>query len=322
MRTTQLTRARRTALGTLATLTLVASTTACGDDGSTASPSSSAAASPSSAAASPSSGTSAERKASAVEFKKLERKFDARLGVYALDTGTGREVAYRGDRRFSYNSTFKALAAGAILRKYSLAGMDRRVTYSRDDLIPNSPVTEKHVKTGMSLGGLCDAAVRYSDNTAANLLFDHLGGPKGLDTVLEKLGDHVTRMERHEPELSRWTPGETRDTTTPRAFAEDLRAFVLGDALGEGERKQLAKWLRTNSTGDALIRAGVPKNWTVGDKTGTGSYHGARDDIAVIWRPHAAPVVVAIMSYRSQKGAEADDKLIAKAASVVSDTLS
>ncbi|GDY51038.1 hypothetical protein SVIO_016610 [Streptomyces violaceusniger] len=183
-------------------------------------------------------------------------------------------------------------------------------------------MTEKHVDTGMSLGALCDAAVRYSDNAAANLLFDQLGGPKGLDAILEKLGDDVIQMENIEPELSRWVPGETHDTTTPRAMVKDLRAFVLGDVLGKGERAQLTKWLRTNTTGDELIRAGMPKGWQVGDKTGSGSYYGARNDIAVVWRPGAAPLVMAIMSYRGDKDTPFDNKLIADAASVVADTMS
>ncbi|MFD8869916.1 class A beta-lactamase [Streptomyces sp. NPDC059590] len=256
------------------------------------------------------------------EFKDLEREFDARLGVYAIDTGSGREVAYNDGERFAYNSTFKALACGAVLQKHSLSGMDKKITYSRSDLLPNSPITEKHVDTGMTLAELCNATIRYSDNAAANLIFEELGGPKALDAILEKMGDNATRMDRPEPYLSRWVPGETRDTTTPRAFAKDLRAYVLGDVLGKGERTQLTKWLRTNKTGDALIRAGVPKDWVVGDKTGTGSYYGARNDIAVVWPPDRAPIVMAILSHRGKKDAEPDDRLIAEAASVVADTLS
>ena len=167
-----------------------------------------------------------------------------------------------------------------------------------------SPVTEQRVGTSMTLKALCSAAVRYSDNTAANLLLDELGGPKGLDAILEELGDDVTRMERREPELNDWAPGDTRDTSTPRALARDLRAFVLGDVLEAPERAQLTRWLRTNTTGDALIRAGVPDGWKVGDKTGTGATYGARNDIAVVWPPDRAPIVIAIMSNR----AEPDDR--------------
>ncbi|MEU3737716.1 class A beta-lactamase [Streptomyces sp. NPDC032198] len=311
------TRARRAVLGALATFCIVP-LMACADGDSSAS------SSPSTVTTKPAANTkpAGATKASGREFKALERKFDARLGVYALDTGTGREVAYNAGERFAYNSTFKALAAGAVLRKYSLSGLDRKITYSKDDLVANSPVAEKHVDTGMTLGELCDAAVRYSDNTAANLLFDRLGGPKGLNAVLKKMGDDVTRMDRIEPDLSTWVPGEERDTSTPRALAKDLRAFVLGDALRKGERAQLTKWLRTNTTGDNTIKAGVPENWVVGDKTGTGSYYGARNDIAVVWPPDGAPIVMAILSNRGKKDAEPSDKLIAEAASVAVDSLS
>ncbi|MET9957337.1 class A beta-lactamase [Streptomyces sp. NPDC006339] len=256
------------------------------------------------------------------ELRELERRYDARLGVYAIDTGGGREVAHNADQRFAFASTFKALAAAAVLRRYSLDGMDEVIRYSREDLIAHSPVTEKRLATGMTLRELCDAAVRFSDNTAANLLFDALGGPEGLEKALAEVGDRVTRVEDREPELNRWSPGAVRNTTTPRAFAGDLRAFVLGDALAQEERAQLTTWLRTNRTGDALIRAGVPEGWVVGDKTGTGGVHGIRNDIAVVWPPGAAPLVMAIMSSRSGKDDEHDDRLIAETAAVVARTLS
>lgn len=255
------------------------------------------------------------------ELAALEREFDARLGVYAVHTGTGQEVAHNDGERFAYASTFKALAAGAVLRAYSPAGMDEVIRYSEEDLVAYSPVTEKHVGTGMTLRELCAAAVRYSDNTAANLLFDALGGPAGLDAVLEELGDDVTRMESEEPELNDWAPGQDRDTTTPRAFAEDLRAFVLGDVLGKDERAQLTEWLRTNTTGGELVRAGVPGDWAVGDKSGAGGTYGTRNDIAVVWPPGGEPIVVSVMSHRGEEDAEYDNALIAEAASVVADAL-
>ncbi|MEU4272572.1 class A beta-lactamase [Streptomyces sp. NPDC026092] len=255
-------------------------------------------------------------------LRELEGSYDARLGVYALDTGSGREVAYNDGMRFPYASTFKALAAGAVLRGRSDADMNRVVTYSRSDLVPPSPVTERHVGTGMTLKALCDAAVRYGDNTAANLLLDALGGPAALDAVLEELGDTVTQVERREPELNRWAPGATQDTSTPRTLAADLRAFVLGDALPPPQREQLAVWLRTSTTGAELVRAGAPSGWVVGNKSGAGSTYGARNDIAVLWPPGRAPIVLAVLSHRHRPDAEYDNKLIADAARAVTQALS
>ncbi|WP_151480541.1 class A beta-lactamase [Streptomyces albicerus] len=316
MQTPQHAHARRALRGALAALALVVPLAACGQDGSPAS------SSPSSARSAVTTTPIAATTPFNGELKELERKFDARLGVYAIDTGTGREVAHRDGERFGYHSTFKALEAGAVLRKYSLNGMNKVIKYSSDDLVANSPITEKHVETGMTLSELCDAAVRYSDNTAANLLFDALGGPKGLESDLRKLGDKVTLMERIEPHLSDWVPGETRDTTTPRALAKDLRAYVLGDVLRKRERAQLTTWLKTNTTGNEVIRAGVPEGWVVGDKTGSGSGYGARNDIAVVWPPDSAPIVMAILTNRGKAEDVHDNKLIAEAASVVAETLS
>ncbi|MFK0202459.1 class A beta-lactamase [Streptomyces lavendulae] len=307
----RLTCARRAALSGLAVLAFLP-LAACGQAG--------AEGSPAQAAATAQVGPAV--KSALGDLEELERTFGARLGVYAVNTGDGREVAHNADERFAYASTSKAFLAAAVLREYTLRGMDKVIRYSPGDLVDYSPVTEKNVDTGMTLRDLCDAAVRYSDNTAANLLFDALGGPGGLAAALAEVGDTTTTAERREPELSRWVPGETRDTTTARAWAGDLRAFVLGDALGEDEREQLSHWLRTNTTGDELIRAGVPKNWTVGDKTGTGSFYGARNDIAVVWPPDSAPIVMAIMSHRLAKDDRFDNKLIADAASVVAKALS
>ncbi|MFH9615299.1 class A beta-lactamase [Streptomyces pratensis] len=254
-------------------------------------------------------------------FAELERKYDARLGVYALDTGSGLTVTHRPDERFAYASTCKALLAGAVLDKNSLRGLNRLVRYSRDDLISNSPITERHVATGMSLRELCDAAVRYSDNAAANLLFRELGGPRGLQSALRGLGDDVTRCDRYEVALSDAVPGDLRDTSTPRALVDDLRAYVLGSTLPADKRAVLTDWLKRNTTGDHTIRAGTPDGWQVGDKTGTGGY-GTRNDIAIVWPPGAAPIALAVLSRRDIKDAERDDALLARAAEVVFGALS
>ncbi|SDJ99151.1 beta-lactamase class A [Actinopolyspora mzabensis] len=249
------------------------------------------------------------------DFERLEREFDARLGVYAVDTATGRELSYRGDERFAYASTHKALTAGAVLRQTSLEGLDKRITYDRADLVAYSPITKKHVDSGMTLRAVLDAAVRHSDNTAANLMFDELGGPEGLSAVLREIGDTTTHVDRIEPELNETEPGDIRDTSTPRALATSLRAFTVGNALPKDERAVLNRMLRNVTTSDELIRAGAPDGWRVGDKSGAADY-GTRNDIAVLWPPERAPIVLAVLSDRDTADAEYDSALIARAAEV------
>lgn len=257
-----------------------------------------------------------EEPASKQEFSKLEEKFDAKLGVYALDTGTDETISYRPDERFAYASTSKALAVGVLLQQKSIEDLNETITFSRDDLVTYSPITEQHVDTGMTLRDLSDASLRYSDNTAANLIFEQIGGPEEFKHALRQIGDDVTNPERMEPELNDVAPGETHDTSTAKALATSLQTFALEDALPPEKRELLIDWMKRNTTGDALIRAGVPKGWTVADKTGAASY-GTRNDIAIIWPPNEDPIVLAILSSKNEKDATYDDKLLEEATKVV-----
>jgi beta-lactamase class A len=247
------------------------------------------------------------------DFGPLESRFDARLGVYAVDTGTGREVAHHADDRFGYASTHKVFSAGAVLQRTAIPELGKVLRYTRADLQENSPVTEKHVDTGITLRDAMDAALRYSDNTAANLLFRELGGPAGLGAALRGIGDTTTHVDRTEPGLNDLAPGDIRDTSTPRAMAAGLRAFTLGPALPPEKRAVLTDMMKANTTGGALIRAGAPAGWAVADKTGTGSY-ATRNDIAVVWPPGRSPIVLVVLSDRKAEDAKPDDRLIAAAA--------
>ncbi|MEU3088708.1 class A beta-lactamase [Streptomyces massasporeus] len=244
----------------------------------------------------------------------LEREYGARVGVYALATGTGATVVHRAGERFAFCSTFKALAAAAVLHHRSAGGLDRRVTYTQADLRSTAPITGKHVVTGMTLRELCDAAVRFSDGTAGNLLMRDIGGPAGLTAYLRGLGDTTSRMDHYEPELHDVPPDDPADTTTPQAIATDFRDLLLGTALPVRERRLLMGWLSRNATavGARRIRAGLPGDWKVADKTGTGD-HGRANDIAVVHPPRTGPLVLAVMTDRPGHDAEPSDALIAEA---------
>jgi beta-lactamase class A len=224
----------------------------------------------------------------------LERRHGGRLGVAILNSAGVSVISHRGDERFALCSTFKFLAAALVLARVDrkLESLTRRIIYARDCLVPHSPVTEKHAReSGLTVGEICEAAMTLSDNTAANLLLDSFGGPAALTAYVRSLGDSVTRIDRREPELNEVKPGDPRDTTSPIAMLEILRKTVLGTALSTSSRDQLTAWLVANQTGDRRLRAGLPKGWRVGDKTGSGA-NNATNDIAVIWPPMRAPIVV------------------------------
>ncbi|MCD9196859.1 class A beta-lactamase [Aeromicrobium wangtongii] len=251
------------------------------------------------------------------QLRSLEREFDARVGVAATDTGDGTTVTFRSRERFGYASTYKALLAAHLLDRTTPAERRERLTWTRDDVASagHAPVASRHVDDGLTLQELAEAAVRESDNAAANLVLDHLGGPAHLQAFLARLGDTTTRVVNHEPDLNTIEPGSTDDTTTPAAFTAALGRLLDGSVLSRPDRAALIDWMSNNATGDTLIRAGAPQGWDVADKSGGAA--GIRNDIAVVTPPGREPVVLTILTARNDPGAAYDDALVARVAAVV-----
>lgn len=246
----------------------------------------------------------------------LEKQHQVKIGVYVLDTGSNKGIFYHADDRFAYCSTSKVLIVGALLRQEPLDGLKKIVSYNQKDVLPYAPITAKHVETGMSLAELCSAALRVSDNTAANLLLAHIGGVNALKKSLRQIGDAVTEPSRIEPMLNEAVPEDLRDTSTPRQLAIDYQTYLLGDLLPVEKKRLLVNWMSGNKVTDTLIRAGLPKEWSVVDKSGSGGY-GTRNDVAIITPPGRKPIVLAILTTHQGENAPIEDALVAETAKIV-----
>ncbi|MDN7911752.1 PEN family class A beta-lactamase, Bcc-type [Burkholderia cepacia] len=292
---------RRTLLLAAATAPLVLTATACASRQAAAPDAASAAAA-----------------AAGQTLAELESSVGGRLGVCAIDTASGRVIEHRADERFPFCSTFKTMLSAAVLAQSVArpALLQQRVTYTRADLVNYSPVSEKHVGEGMTVAALCEAAIQYSDNSAANLLMKLLGGPSAVTAYARSIGDDTFRLDRWETELNTALPGDLRDTTTPAAMAASMRVLMVGDALPAAQRAQLVAWMRGNKVGDKRLRAGVPAGWAVGDKTGTGDY-GTTNDAGVVWSPSRVPIAVAVYYTQARADARSKDDVIASVARIV-----
>ncbi|MEQ7005735.1 class A beta-lactamase [Actinopolymorpha sp. B17G11] len=256
------------------------------------------------------------------QLQDLEKRYAARLGVYARNVRTGVTVRYRSGERFPMCSTFKSLLAAHVMRDYDNRGeyLDRVLHYAEDDLVDWSPITENLVNTGMAVRDLCMATIALSDNTAANVLLRATDGPRGFTRFCRSLGDSYTRLDRYEPDMSASVPGDVRDTTTPEAIGRDYAHLVLGRALKPFHRAQLVSWLKVNTTSGRRFRAGLRDDWVLGDKTGTGGF-GTANDIGIVWTPNGTTLVLSVMSSKELEGVPADDHLLAETASLLARTL-
>jgi beta-lactamase class A len=249
----------------------------------------------------------------AEELSRIETNSGGRLGVAILDTGTQRHAEHRATELFPMCSTFKLLAAAAVLKRVDNGEehLERRIKYQSSDIVDYSPVTKDHVGgDGMTLAELCAASIIYSDSTAANLLLATMGGPQALTAYARSIGDPVTRLDRIELDLNEAVPGDPRDTTTPAAMLQNLRTLLFGDALSAGSKNHLTTWLLGNRTGDARLRAGLPAGWRCGEKTGTGQ-RGSTNDTGVIWPPQGAPILVAAYLTETAAPSEARNATLA-----------
>ena len=258
-----------------------------------------------------------------IALKDLEARTGSHIGVAAVDSGSGRFVSWREGERFIMCSTFKFSLAASVLSRADAGTEDlgRVMQYSQGDLLDVSPVTSRNVRTGMRIVDLCEAAIRYSDNTAANLLLATLGGPQGLTSWWRQIGDTVTRLDRREPALN--VPDGIKDTTTPAAMVGNLKAVLLGNTLSNASRARLMGWMTTNTTGSAFLRAGVPANWAVGDKTGrwpsSDPAKGATNDIAILTPPGRRPILVVAYTTGGQGDVAGRESVLADIGRIVAD---
>jgi beta-lactamase class A len=252
----------------------------------------------------------------------IEAREGGRLGVFVLDARSGSTREHRADERFPMCSTFKVLAAAAALKRVDEGAerLDRTIAYGPSDLLEYAPIAKAHAAQGnMTLAEACAAAIDWSDNTAANLILQAIGGPAGFTQFARSLGDSTTRLDRNEPSLNTATPGDERDTTSPRAMAEDMGHVLLGETLSEASRRQLEAWLIDDKVGDKRLRAGLPLSWRIGDKTGSGD-HGTANTIAIIRPPERAPIIAAVYYTESYAPMDARNAIHGEIGALIAET--
>lgn len=229
------------------------------------------------------------------KLRNLETRHTARIGVMIRDASSAWHWGYRENERFLMNSTFKSALCGAILDQVDRNALDLNTTINitRQDILHYAPVTRRHIGGALSIGALCFATLDKSDNTAANLLIDVLGGPQQVTAYLRSIGDMITRLDRREPSLNLFVAGDPRDTTTPAAITSTWQKLLTGNALQPASRAQLAAWMRQGSVTQELLRKSLPIGWQAVDKSGGGRDH-TRSLVAMVTTPSTKAYLIAI----------------------------
>ncbi|WP_220446015.1 class A beta-lactamase [Novosphingobium umbonatum] len=254
----------------------------------------------------------------ASDLEILERKHGGRLGVsclmlerdivipFPLIYSDGypipefREVlGFWQHQRFAFCSSFKLSLAALVLDGAEKGEwrLEEKLAYSAADLLPNSPVTQANLALGnMTIEALAEAAQKFSDNAAANILLRKIGGFDRLNQFWWGLGDTVSRLDDYETALNRVPLGSVRNSTTPAAMALNLVKLFYQGALSPAAAAKLKGWMHDTATGAKRLRAGLPADWWAGDKTGTGlpdDIRGTYVDLAWVEPPKLPPFAIA-----------------------------
>ncbi|MEB8264120.1 BlaZ-like penicillin-hydrolyzing class A beta-lactamase [Mammaliicoccus sciuri] len=252
------------------------------------------------------------------DLKKVEDKYDANVGVYALNTATDKEITFNEDKRFAYASTFKALSSAMLLEKTPHNELNKKVHVSKEDIVPYSPVLEKFINKDTSIKKLIEATMLYSDNTANNMIIEELGGYKEVNKRLKSLDDKTTKPSRMEPELNNYDPKNNRDTSTPQAFVKTLNKLINDGRLSKENKTFLIDLMINNKSGDTLIKKGAPKNFKVADKSGQAITYASRNDVAFVYpKGESKPIVLVIFTNKEGKTDKPNDKVVSETAKVV-----
>ncbi|MFI9043476.1 class A beta-lactamase [Staphylococcus saprophyticus] len=251
----------------------------------------------------------------AKDIEQIENEYNTKVGIYGINTENGKAYQHNADERFTFASTYKAIASGILLNKVAPSELNKKVEINESEIVANSPVTEQYLGKTMSLKALIKTSMLQSDNTANNKIMQELGGVNGLKHELVQLGDDVSEPQRLEPELNYFDPNSKADTTTPRAAAQTLNSILTSNEMNGSNLSLLKQTMIENKTGDTLIKAGMPNSYTVGDKSGQALTYATRNDLAFIYpKGQDKPIILAIYSKQDQKDAKPNDKVISDSA--------
>jgi beta-lactamase class A len=258
------------------------------------------------------------------KLKQLESHTDGRLGVFAINTEDERVIEYRANEFFPTGCTSKVIGVAAVLQKsmFDPTLLSQKINYTNEELVQWSPITQKNIAIGMTIEELCAASISFSDNTAMNLLLQIIGGVQGMNDFARSIGNFSFSQDNAWlAEAYSGGAHNTKDASTPKSMVESLRQLTMGEVLDKPHRDLLLSWLIQTQTGAHRIPAAIPADWVLGHKTGTGAAYGTTNDLAILFPPNHAPILIGIYYTSDNEHAKVRDDVVAAATRIIIDEL-
>ena len=279
-----------------------------------------------------------------LDMKRLDREMAglavrARPGVLGfglMNLESGEYWVREGDRTFPMMSVFKLPLGAAALAEVDAARLDLHevLALTDKDLSPSlSPIAQAWPgRSSYTVDELLVAAVRDSDNTAADVLMKRIGGPGVVTAWLDSQKITEVRVDRYEREIQpdtyamasfrpEWKEptafaaalstvpparrraatlaymADPRDSSTPRGMLQLLAKLDGGSMLSQASTRRLLTLMGQTTRGADRIRAGLPKNAGFAHRPGTsGTDQGltaAFNDVGIFTLPDRRSYAIA-----------------------------
>jgi beta-lactamase class A len=245
-------------------------------------------------------------------IQDLEKTYKCKIGVSAIYLPTGQVLEYRGQEKFPMASVIKLplLTYLTHLEDNNQINFNEEVEVGNKNLTPGSGSLYFYTHWNpvkISIKDLIEAMIAISDNSATDLLFEKINGPKNVQRYMNKIGLKNTNISRDIYQLFLDSGGikdaskirkhplenyskaksqidldiqfkhhdkfhaDIRDTTTPEDMTLLLTKIIHQDILSSKNSELVFDILKRCSS-QKRIRYFTPKTFTVGDKTGTWFY--------------------------------------------------
>lgn len=216
---------------------------------------------------------------------------DANVGASFINNETMAQVDIN-NQPFWPASTQKIYVLGEVYHQYKMGELspDTYVTMTDWDKVPGAGIIQGHSSGSMySVDELVDLVTIYSDNTAANLLIDTVGGGYIINPHIHQLGLYETYVN------GKYYSDNTYFTTTPHDAARYFALLYNNQVNGEPWDEMLINKLTMNTHN--FLRQYIPYTTSSWNKSGLGDTE--QNDIATFVTDYGTYSLAVYTSYPS-----------------------
>jgi beta-lactamase class A len=227
------------------------------------------------------------------EIRQVDQQLDGVLAVAVKDLTSGEEYFLRGDEVMPQASSIKI----AVLANLYLQAQQGRLKLTepyvvrKEDLVPGSDIMLGLTPgiTRLTLRDVATMMVAVSDNSATNVLIDHVGFDH-VNAMLDNLGLHNTRLRRKMMDLK--AAGEGRENvSTPREMMTLLETIYRGKLLNKELTQDFLTVLSTHKE-SSMLQA-LPDDVTAANKPG--ELEAVRNDSGIVLLKNR-PFILCVMT--------------------------